>query len=144
MSELTLATFERVHKMVKRFLNPSFDTENLAMEVVLESWTNDHPEPSWSFVRNRCYDLLRRSQKEKEIMALPRPETTSKELDPGMKDQVNQLMKILNNEERKLIFFRYYLDLTLREIAERQAMPINKVREVLTSAVYKMRDASQE
>lgn len=142
MSELSLVTFERVHRSVKRILNPSFDTENLAMEVVLESWTNGHAEPSWSFIRHRCYDLLRRSQKEKEVMQVPRPKANEDLHDAER--EVSYLMKVLNNQEKKLIFYRYYLDLTLRAIAERQGMDVNKVREVLTSAVYKMREASQE
>lgn len=144
MSELNLATFERVHAMVRRILKPSFDTENLAMEILLESWEKGHEVHL--LVRNRCYDLLRRSQKEKAVMQVPRPRSNDTDQDPASDQRldVGQLVRVLNTQERKLIFYRYYLDLSLREIARRHGLDVNKVREILASAIFKMRESTNQ
>ena len=67
---------ERVTRIARRFLPRGMDYENVAMDVLIESWMNKVEQPSRSFIRNRCWDALRRLQSElkaNESLALKAP-----------------------------------------------------------------------
>ena len=134
---------ERVTRIARRFLPRGMDYENVAMDVLIESWMNKVEQPSRSFIRNRCWDALRRLQSElkaNESLALKAP------VDYGSgikKVDFNNLMtkitSVLTSDEKKLVWYRFYMGLKIPEIAKRLAIRKNKAYGMLAEALYKMR-----
>lgn len=135
----TVADLARVNSIVAQHLPPSYDRENLASDILIESWTNGQPQPSWGFIRNRCIDLQRSQGREKTSMRdkLTHPPLTPLP-DDHVPDELNHLTKVLDAWERKVIYHRFYLDLTLESIAKHLSCPLDRIRNTLAGAIYKM------
>lgn len=139
------AEFTRAHGIVKRFLPASYDTENITMEVLLESWKNAVFRPSRAFIQNRCIDSIRVQNRERAFRQdLQRQPQWHTPKGVERKDQVEVLVGVLTPLERQLIWFRFYAGLSVRETSKETGMPVVKVRELLAGALFKMREVGDE
>lgn len=137
---MDLEGLRRVEAIVRTFVPSSFDRESLAVDICLESWENRIERPSWEFVRHRCYDALRRAKRERLHLAAKarEPHETFGDL-ADAKSEVASLVRVLSPLERRVVFFRFYLDLPIVEIAKRLKLDLPTVRDNLASAIYKMK-----
>lgn len=140
--EITLASLERVLGIVRQFLPPWYDTESISSDILLESWCNHQPKPSWEFVRRRCIDQTRRQCMESDVLKERKtPEGTSESrLSADQAAAVSTLIRVLDPWERKVVFYRFYLDLGPEEIGRRLSVDATRIRETLTQAIYKMKE----
>ena len=136
------AEYSRTLWAVRRTLPRSFDSEDIAVEILIESWSKGVLQPSLEFVRQRCIDKLRSRKRETKYQALVR--ATQHHVAPPeveQKDEVEVLVKVLTPLERKIIWYRYYLGISVRETAEKIRLPVNRVSRGLEMALFKMREA---
>lgn len=135
--------YERVLVLVRQLVKPPIDAEDLTMAIIAESWINGCESPSYEFIRNRCYDRMRKLRTERKFLegyaSTRGTEAPSEETLEQNMNEVNNLVKVLDNLERKVIFYRFYMDLSLNDIADRLSLSRNRIREILANAVYKMR-----
>ncbi len=140
----TLLDLRRVHGLVRSFVPPHVDSEDLAVEILIESWSKGHTQPSWSFIRHRCLDNLQAASRELEVMkdkSTHEPEfSPDDELDQKL--LVNALVSVLSPLEKKVVWYRFYMDLSTNDIASRAKLPLTSVRELLAQALFKMKQAS--
>ena len=140
VDDLTLDDLARVHSIVRQHLPPSYDREDIAVDILIESWTNHQPRPSWGFIRNRCIDMRRSHNK--ELGLIHDKSTHSPATQPPGHDaqEIATLVRVLDPWERKLIYYRFYQDLPLPEIAKRLSCSLDRVRNTLSAALYKMKE----
>lgn len=98
-------------------------------------------------VRNCAFDLLRRRKvrAEEDIDAFFH--LTDERYDAGRIERAAVLedaVRRLAAEERKMIYYRYYLDLTVREIAKETGMSKSAVQRLAASAEEKLRNLLSE
>ena len=134
---------ERVTRIARRFLPRGMDYENVAMDVLIESWLNKVEQPSRSFIRNRCWDALRRLQSElkaNESLALKAPvEHGSGIRKVDFNNLMTKITSVLTSDEKKLIWYRFYMGLKIPEIAQKIGIRRSKAYVMLSEALYKMR-----
>ncbi len=142
---LDMVEFKRIHGVVRSILPSRYDTESIAVDIMIEYYEKGIVSPGRGYIRNRCIDVLRATQREQRMLehVSHRPnQTEGPNIDD--QDQVESLTSVLNPTERKLIIYRFYLSRTLEEISKDLSMDINKVRDTIAQAVYKMRQASND
>lgn len=138
------STLNRVTRIVRSILPSHFDTESIAMDILVESWSNQIDDPSYSFIRNRCIDELRDRSSESAHLesASHEPRPRSCVSTPEDRDSIEFLTQVLTQPEKKAIYYRFQLELSQAEVAQRMNLAPASVRELVASAVYKMREAT--
>lgn len=143
----TQAQVTELTNKVRRLTPPSTDHEGLALDILFEVWQAGRLAPTFLDIRSRCTDEVRRRYAEaKNLSGIPPPAVPESEFESiQRRDQVELLMRSSNltNLEKKAIWYRYYAELDLTEIAKKLSQPINTVRQVLTTALFKMRQANE-
>lgn len=137
------ALINSVIRTVRGFVPRHYDYEGLALDILFESWSNGVPVPSRDFIRNRCYDQLRREKNELTCATVPEPEPPDDSA-PTRNALVGSLMMTLSPEERKVIWHRFYAGRSLADCATALRIPVEMVRQILEASLYKMRMAARE
>ena len=134
---------ERVTRIAQRFLPRGMDYEGIAMDVLIESWLNQVEQPSRSFIRNRCWDALRKLQSElraNEALALKTPTDHGSGTEKvDLNNLMTKITSVLTSDEKKLIWYRFYMGLKIPEIAQKIGIRRSKAYVMLSEALYKMR-----
>lgn len=148
-STLSLENFHYIQRLVRLYLPAYFDHEDIAVGIAIESWLNDHPRPSKQFIRQRCLNCARTHKQELDAMedlALhtiphsPHDEPTERLSD---RYQVDQLVKVLSPHEKRVIAYRFFLDLTVEATAHELKWTAERVVRVTAEALHKMREVVQ-
>lgn len=127
-------------RQVRRILGPGHDHEDIAIEIVFESWQARLERPSLRFIRWRCLDIIRHLKGENHMIEnVAREPHEEGDPSPETIDQVNRLMRCLSTQEKKAIWYRFYQDMTIREIADQMHLPPAVISQTLHAAIYKMR-----
>lgn len=141
-------TVNRVTATAKSYLPKHLDHEDIAIEICLESWQNGIEHPSRQFIYQRCIDAIRKDKAEARALTHVVPETPrTEEEDEDTTDKealVGTLIMILSTQERKAIWYRFYKGLSIADVAHEMSMPINRLRELLEVAIFKMRNAGMD
>jgi len=138
---------ERVIRIARRRLPRGMDYENVAMDVLIESWQNKVEKPSVRFIKNRCWDAIRRMKVElraNEGLAQKTEEHDKEEKKVDHNDLMTKLTKNLTSMEKKVIFYRYYQELGVEEVGKKVGLGKTKAYQTLTEALYKMREEHHE
>ncbi len=137
------ADLDRVIRITKAFLPTEMDYESIAMDTLLESWQNGIEQPSRSFIRNRCWDALRKRRTEltaNEGLSIYSPDETHGALEGVDFDNLmTKLVHGLSVDERKVIWYRFYLGSSVAEIAKKMDIGKGKVYIMLAESLFKMR-----
>lgn len=137
-------SIDRVTRIVAMYLSPPHDVESIAMNILLESWANGVELPTTRFIRLKCYTALRKHHREiqvSEFASNPEKDFNLEQLRLHNQDELNLLFRVLTQLERKVIFLKYYEDLSNEDIAKMLKKSNYLVSETLTVALYKMRNA---
>ena len=134
--------YNRTLRIVRGYLHRSFDSEDIAIGILLESWGNSIPHPTRTFIQQRCTDHMRARKRDLLVLSELKPEETTSSDAIDRRDEVSVLVKVLSPLEQKLIWYRFYLDIPMREIAASTKVPLNRVRRVLWVALFKMREVA--
>lgn len=136
---------ERVTRICRQHLPPHLDYEDIAVGIFVESCENGFDTPSFEFIRNRCYDHIRAHKRELRMLNdqsppqnEPQADTDDITIDNSL--VVNHLLKILSMEEKKIIIYRFINDFTPAVIARKLKLSPDRVTEILTTAIFKMRE----
>jgi len=131
---------KKVYGSVCRFLPPSFDRENVALEILMSSFEKTNKPPSWGFIRNKCIDVMRRGKRElKANEAYLRQKQTPEESLEGVDELVEELIKVLTLDEKKAIFHMFYQGLSITKTSKKLHCTKAHVKELLSTAIFKMR-----
>lgn len=152
--ESCLSALRHTQTQVRILVPNWFDRESLALDILMESWENGHTFPSVGFIRQRCIDAGRKQQRENnrlhEVARLRKESNKSEDLsDPETINKQNEqrvsgLMKCLTPIERQVIFLRFYVELSVVDSAKELSISAARVRDILSAAIYKMREETQE
>lgn len=141
---LNLNDLRRVLAIVRRHVPSYLDTESIAADILIESWTNGHPQPSLSFIYNRCVDQLRElTQVYNYTQSVPRPNDINPMDSVDNTEFVNILMTILTPKEKTIIWYRFFREPPLSDtgVGEKLRMPLREVQGIVAQALFKMRQA---
>jgi len=146
-SPVEIADVKRVITLAKYFLPAGVDYENIAVDILLESWQNGIEQPARMFIRHRCYDAMRRIKSE-----LKANERAFKERPVGYdggdevetQDLMDKLTHVLTILEKKAIWYRYYMDLSVSDIGVKLGVGKNKASVLLKEALFKMRQENDD
>lgn len=144
----TADDLKRVLRQVTYTLNHTFDREQIAIDILTQSWLSGHPQPSNQFIRHRCLNEARARRAENEAMThlQTTPSTLQDEPDSTdtstLKDRVNELVKCLDAPEKKCVALRFYMDLSAEDAAKQLEMNVTAFRLTIHRALYKMREAA--
>ncbi len=146
-SQVEIADVNRVILIAKHFLPPGVDYENIAIDILMESWQNGIEQPARMFIRNRCYDAMRRMKSElkaNEAAFKERPKGYSADKEVETQDLMDKLTSVLNLLEKKAIWYRFYMDLSVLDIGAKLGVGKNRASVLLTEALFKMRQENDE
>jgi RNA polymerase sigma factor (sigma-70 family) len=148
-------TLNQIHAVVREFLPPSFDRENIACDLWVEAWTrNQKSSTPWSdvmdpplsreVVRNRCVDEIRK----KKIRERHMPDVIDR-LDMSPKDLedwniVEAAISHLPQPQKLVLFEKFYLGSATRKIAEALSIRPIQVEALLASALETLRAVIRE
>lgn len=133
---------DQVTRRVRTLVPPAIDAEGLALDILLESWSNQISHPSRTFIQHRCYDAIRKMHREEQALhsyVPPDPHNTEES-----EAKVGRLIMILSPVERKIIWYRFYQDLSIQDIARKVSMQSGTVKEILLAALYKMHQEERD
>lgn len=137
------ADLERVIRITKTFLPTEMDYESIAMDTLLESWQNGIEQPSRGFIKNRCWDALRKRRTEltaNEGLSMYSPDETHSALEGVDFDNLmTQLVSSLSVDERKVIWYRFFGGYSVADTAKKLDFSKGKVYVMLTESLFKMR-----
>ena len=101
--EPTLA-YNRALRIVRGYLHRSFDAEDIAVGILIESWGNSIPHPTRTFIQQRCADHMRARKRDLKALSELKPEETTGSDVIDRRDEVSVLVRILSPLEQKLIW----------------------------------------
>jgi DNA-directed RNA polymerase specialized sigma24 family protein len=152
MDDIDQGLLDEVSKLVASVLKGStvVDVDQLCVDIWLELWLARREHASRWFVKRRVIDALRASRRqpagvsldnEDEVVYDPRVSTRDSGQHRVQCDElVNQLMRgVRDRVSRALIYERFYLDLTLEQIAERHQWSREAVRLSVERVVMALR-----
>lgn len=139
-----------IHKLVRKVLSPSFDRDDLAMEIWLKLYELDQPI-SFMKVRFMCLDLVarekRRSYVEKEhekVVLIERSESESKHSYPKHEqtEMLDSLMKevSLSKKQKDILFHIFYQGQRAREVAHLLGISESYVSKLLSQALTLLKE----
>jgi predicted RNA polymerase sigma factor len=147
------AQLKRIQRIVNIIVPMSaIDKEQLALDIWTELWMKDLPV-TWVPVHARCVDAIRRQTRiqrrvrslevinEEEVqVTVIRPSSLSTS-DPSTLEQVNKLMmnSNLSPEDRLLVYYKFYRDLSSREIQEITSIPKTIINERLRKIISQIK-----
>lgn len=140
-TNLQIQHLRTITKTVRKILADNFDYEDIAVGIFIECLEKG-VMPSHTVVKRRCLDALRKRYNEVAYReGLPEPLTSR---DEGLQaidniDQIERLMAGLTNSERMIVFYRFFIGDSVKEIAEIVKLPVSIVYQRLREALYKMR-----
>lgn len=135
--------YNRTLQIVRSCLPHSFDSEDICIGILLESWSNNVLRPTRNFIQQRCIDQLRARKIENSMLDELRFRQKDSHPEVNYKADVSTLIKVLSPLEQKLIWYRFYLAVPMREIAKKTGVPLNRVRRILWVALFRMREAAE-
>jgi DNA-directed RNA polymerase specialized sigma24 family protein len=136
-----LRTLSLISHHVRRFCRPPVDTDNLTADIWLEHWLGG-TRVSVIAIYHRCVDELRRLRTELQaneihtLLVVPPPSL------PNLSGpEVAGLIQRANLTElqKQLLFQRFYLSRTLRQIGQELHLPPAAVGTLLYSTLDKLR-----
>ena len=126
--------------------------EDLASDAFMRAWDkfdNFDPErakfSTWviTIARNLMATHFRMVRSTTDIESVPEGMfSTSDRDDMSDRDQAKQLLSHLNEEERELVYLRYWLELSATEIADVTGLNPSTIRTRLHRAIGRMRNAA--
>lgn len=148
--------YDESFRLVYNYLySRTFDAqlaEDLSSDAFMRAWDKfDSFDPSrakfstWviTIARNLMSSHFRLVRNTADIDAVPEGLfSTSDRDDISDRDQAKQLLAILNEEERELVYLRYWLELSASEIAKVTDSNPSTVRTRLHRAIVRMRGAA--
>ncbi|WAA13994.1 sigma-70 family RNA polymerase sigma factor [Fervidibacillus halotolerans] len=142
-------TFEEdLYRMAFLYVKNEQDALDIVQETAYRSFKSiknlKEPEhvKTWLFkiVINCSFDLLR---KRKKVLPLTQPIQMDWigriEEDLDLKIAVREIIDLLNEDEKTVIFLRFYEDLTFKEISEILDIPLGTAKTIFYRALEKLR-----
>lgn len=138
---LTEENIALVRRVVHRTLPQSCDRESIVQDIICEAIAKKLPRVNTIHVRRRCIDVIRRVKREaRALERFCRAQTMTTEFLSTLvnEDMINHLTAVLTVKERKVIWYRFYRDLTIEEVSKVTELPREQVSTHLREALYKM------
>lgn len=138
---------DKIYEFAKYSLSNSNDAEDLVQEVflrVFRTWnaTNvDNPQAwLWTIARNCVRDVYRRRGRQKEQPTSDLEQWTPQARGPDTLVEVEDVLQMLNQAERQVVYFRLIEDFSIEDAAKALGWTSVKVRVTLHRAIRKLRD----
>ena len=141
LSDTEVNRFEHVLTHVRGLCRPPVDVENLAGQIVMEYLGRPL---SYTIIRNRCYDELRRLRREKaglEAYSQIDPQTVP----PFDDEQLGRIILAtdLTGLERKVLYMIYVEGLSMGEISKINWHSVREVSDAQYSALEKLKETAR-
>ena len=141
---------DRLYAVAYRILRDADAADDAMQEAIVEAWKDlamlrdaDHLD-AWlnRVVVRSCYRSLRRDRSHQERIRHIRPDTAGGEVDfvrIAERDELAEPFRRLSGEHRAVVVLRFYLGLSLPEIAETIGIPLGTAASRLHYALREMR-----
>jgi len=136
-----------VIRVLHRLIPKVEDCEDIAIEIVTASWLANLRRPSRKYIKYRAIDFLRKCEAEKRNETLYGLRAARKEVvypsetkKVQQEDLLSSLKSTLTREEKAAIWYYYYLELNMRETANRMNKSLATVSRLINSGIHKMSD----
>lgn len=145
--ELPLSPEEirRIRRLVNFRLGPEYDRELIADDIILDALTNDIKHTPKGYIFKKCATAYQERKRELEVnkksLEFHQAESLSVKSDKeiqALKDVVDKLTKVLDQDEQRVIWMKYWMDLTLEEICKEMKMRRERVQSIIRIALFKM------
>lgn len=152
LAELYSVHAPRVHAVLRSMVKDPAEADDLLHDVFLQVWRNAHkfsPERGkvlgWLLViaRSRALDRLRSIPRSRTVAwddATEGPCEAPQEAHHHVgAEQLPEMWAVLSPDERQVLYFGYFEDLTSTEMAQRLGVPVGTIKSRTRSALQKMR-----
>lgn len=141
----------RMYALAIGILKNQSDAEDVVEECLIKIYTNIYSYSdntnayAWvmKIVRNTCFSILRKRKVRAEENIDDFFSLTDKNYDPEKMDQaiiIESAISKLTTEQKKMIYYRYYIDLTVREIAKETGMSKSAVARKITQSEQALKE----
>jgi len=137
---------KKVRALVNFFLPGGYDREFLADSIIIHAWETETEHISREYVRFKCITAWRKMQKERhkneaktELDSVTKTRPLSPEEQVVLKDLIHGTIMKLSSIERRLVWLRFFAELTLDEIVDQTGLGKSQVQKILMTALYRMR-----
>lgn len=153
--KLITAHEQRMYRMAYLYVKNRDDALDVVQEAVCKAFRGirrlKNPEyvTSWliRITMNCAVDMIRRQGREtacpaEDIEAAVQPEEPA---DERILERVtlDDMMNVLNADEKRLIMLKYYCEMTFSEMSEELKMPLGSVKTALYRALNKLRKEAE-
>ena len=149
LDDIYLAVGKRMYALARGIVGPA-DADDVVSESFLKiakgirTFREDTNGYAWvmRIVRNTSFDFLRRRKLRAEENLDAFFHLTDERYSPERREEALALeaeMEKLSEEERKMIYYRYYLDFTVREIAAQTGISKSAVARAAQNAEEKLK-----
>jgi len=151
---LTIDDLHQIEARVRFFLKglKSLDVEEISVGIWTELWTHKKPL-TWTIVKSRCIDAIRKHQRLKEVSFDQNPEVFREVVRLSEReafDEINTrldriqlldcLMKCpsLSKSDKQYIYLRFYQGLTGEQIGRRYGVSLRMANRLVQNAIIKI------
>jgi RNA polymerase sigma-70 factor, ECF subfamily len=151
LAELYATYGARVHALIRSIVKDRAEADDLLHDVFIAVWRNARrydPERgkvlAWLLMtaRSRAIDRLRSIPRSRTVGLDDSHEAPSDEFAEEFtagKEQLPEMLAVLNNEERQVLYCGYFEGLSCSEMAKNLGVPVGTIKSRTRSALHKMR-----
>lgn len=148
--EVNDKTFSDVLRAVRWFVRPPLDAEDIAGDIILEALEKKYERVSYSHIRSRCFDALRRVRLEAACESNEIPYNEDWRTDRGAGKSQAESQEIadliqraaLSPTEAEALYHRFWRNETLSELAISLNVRTYEARDILSEAIAKLKAAA--
>lgn len=146
-------TFEQdIYRMAYVYVKNKHDALDVVQEVAYRSFkkidTLQHPEylKSWLIkITITCsIDCIKQNRKVVQLKPSDEQMMCTEDEDIPLSLSVQQLIDVLNEDEKSIVILRFYHGYTFREIADLLEKPLGTIKSILYRALAKLRHKAKE
>lgn len=135
------AEISRVTRIVRRLVPRHIDAEDIAIDIVVKSWSSGVEHTPYGFIRMRVYSRMRTVRRDQERMLKAYrekpPVSSDDQLDAS--SVVERAMQVLTRRQKEAILYYFFIELTMTEIAKRMKISTSAVSLLINHGLEKMR-----
>lgn len=148
--EVNDKTFSDVLRVVRWFVRPPLDAEDIAGDIILEALEKNYERVTYSHIRSRCFDALRRVRLEADCESREIPYNEDWGIDRGIghasgdSQEIAELIQraALSPTETEAIYHRFWRNETLNDLSISLNIRTYQATEILSRAISKLKAAA--
>ncbi len=134
---------DRVTRITAAILPKHLDAEEVAVGVVMRSWQAGYETSSYTFIKQACLHAIRTWRREHNravlLAYIAKPDAPHGGNGAVTTELVERGLSVLDRSERTAVLYRFLLELSNNETANRMRTSPSRVSTLISSSIDKMR-----